>query len=160
MSTGAGCCSLRGARGFQSAYRRSACPVRVPLLIDSVPGLSLMSKRQDEYRVRLLVVAVKCHVARIAEIDDQLSQIGFILKRPPYSRLSGQQLELAKNRLRSPTTRRRAFLRKKLAATLQPTRCTRRNDQSWQAGIAFSLSVPQLSSHCVTSCPVRCWPVS
>lgn len=92
MSTDAGCCGLRVARGFQLAYRQGACPVSVPLPLDSVPGLSLMPERQDEYRVRSLVVTVKRHVARIAKIDDQFSQIGFILKRAPYPRLSGQQL--------------------------------------------------------------------
>ena len=89
-----------------------------------------MPERQDEDGICWRVITVERHIARIAEIDDQFPQAGLVLKRTPDHWLGRQHFKLPNDCLRSAAAGSWTFLLKELAATLQPTRCSRRNDQS------------------------------
>jgi hypothetical protein len=106
------------------------------------------------------LMPIERHITRITEFNDQLTQLRQFWEWTTYFRAFFQSSELLLNRLGSSLSHLRAFLDKKLTATLQPLRSTFSDNQSWHLGSFASASVPQVLSQARVSWPVRCRPVS
>lgn len=103
---------------------------------------------------------IERHIARITELDDQLTQLRQRWKWATYFRAAFQASKLSFNRLGRSLCYLWTFFDKKLTTALQPLRSTFSDNQSWHLGSSASASVPQVLSQARVSWPVRCRPVS
>lgn len=119
-----------------------------------------MSESQHVDRVVGRVVSIERHVAGISERYQQLAQFWMLRQGPADVRCRFQDQELPLYGLTGPFGGFRSFSGQKPPATHQPQSRAFRDDYSWQSGIAFSSSAPQVDSQVLTSWPVKCRPVS
>ena len=126
----------------------------------SVARLFLMSEGQNIHCIIGQIVAVQGHVAGVAEGNHQFAQFRHFRERSANvgGRLQSQQLPL--DGLAGSPCGVRGLGGQETPASLQTFRCGLGDDYSWQSGIAFSSSVPQVFNQARTSWPVRCRPVS
>ncbi|KPY98968.1 hypothetical protein ALQ37_01923 [Pseudomonas syringae pv. aptata] len=106
------------------------------------------------------LMPIERNIARIAKLDDQLTQFRQLWKWATYFWAFFQSSELSLNRLGSSPSYLRTFLDKKLTTELQPLCSTFGDNYSWHLGSSASASVPQVLSQARVSWPVRCRPVS
>ncbi len=105
----------------------------------SVTDFFLLPKGQYIDSIIGALMPIERHITRITEFNDQLTQLRQFWEWTTYLRAFFQSSELLLNRLGSSLSHLRAFLDKKLTATLQPLRSTfsdnqRMSRRPWMGG--------------------------
>jgi len=150
----------RGAAIIDSPGHDNALPGMLAWELLSVSRFLPVPKGQYIHGVIRRLVSVQCHIAGIAEGDQQFAQFRQFRYRSASVRAEFQQRELPCNGFAGALRGPRILCSQKLTTAFQAAAGPRGNDYSWHSGSAVSVAEPQVFSHVSTSSPVRCRPVS
>ncbi len=123
-------------------------------------GFALMTESEDNDGVLIGIVPIERDIAGAAERYHQLAQSGIGPIGPTDGGGAGQLIKAKANGCRRPIHDWRIDLRQKIDAAFKTALRARREDQVWHSSGSGLSPDAHFFSHCCTSSPVTCSPVS